>query len=369
MSEQEKTVTPPPRQNRARKILGGILLVVAAVIGWRLWWAHGHVGTDNAQVEGHIIPVSARVGGYVLQVPVEDNTAVARGQALVEIDPRDYIAKVAQAEADWRNALSSSGQSGQPGEALAKIGAANAAAAAAAAQGQAAETAIAEARATAAKARNDLQRSRELAAQKMVSQAQLDAAETSVQVAEARVQSLIAQKNAMMEQAVAARQQVAVSGAGLKSAEAKTLGAEATLALAKNQLADTRVVAPASGVVSKRTVEPGQMIQAGQTLMYLVDTRNLWVSANLKETEVAEVKPGQKAEVRVDALPGITLTGRVDSFSPATGARFTLLPPDNATGNFTKVVQRMPVKIRLDPLPAGVTLRPGLSVDVTILTR
>ncbi|MBE9608258.1 HlyD family secretion protein [Chitinilyticum piscinae] len=359
----------PPRQNKARKILGGILLLVAALIGWRIWWSSGHIGTDNAQVEGHIVPVSARVGGYVLRVPNEDNSQVARGQLLVEIDPRDYIARVAQAEADWRNALSASGQSGQPGEALAKIGAANAAAAAAAAQGQAAETAIAEARATATKARNDLQRARELAAQKMYSQAQLDTAQTALAVAEARVQSLIAQKNAAQEQAAAARQQVVVSGAGLKSAEAKTMAAEAALALARHQLADTQVTAPASGVVSKRAVEPGQMIQAGQTLMYLVDTSRLWVTANLKETEIAEVKPGQRAEIRVDALSGVKLTGKVKSFSPATGARFTLLPPDNATGNFTKVVQRVPVRIALDPLPEGVTLRPGLSVDVTILTR
>ncbi|MEO8411871.1 MAG: HlyD family secretion protein, partial [Propionivibrio sp.] len=162
--------------------------------------------------------------------------------------------------------------------------------------------------------------------------------------------------------------QVGVSSAGLKSAQARVVAAEASLQLARNQLGDTRVMAPTTGIVSKKAVEPGQMIQAGQTLMYLVPIERLWVNANLKETELKQVRAGQEVEIDVDAYPDMKLKGRVDSFSPATGARFTLLPPDNSTGNFTKVVQRVPVKIVFDPLPADHPLRPGMSVNVVIST-
>ncbi|QLI82614.1 HlyD family secretion protein [Chitinibacter fontanus] len=356
----------PKKQAKGRLILVLILGLAAATIGYRIWWSSGHVSTDNAQVEAHIVPISARVGGYVKSVKVEDNHHVAPGSTLVEIDPRDYIVRVALAEADWRNAQSVSGQSGQSGQALAQISAASANAAAAAAQGQAAQLAIAEARANASKARNDLQRAKELAAQKMVSQSQLDAAQTALDVAEAKVQTLTAQQHASAEQSNAARQQVAVSSAGLKSAEAKTLAAEAQLALAKNQLIDTQVKAPTAGIISKKNVGEGQMIQAGQTLMYMVQDGDLWVVANFKETEISKIRPGQKADIKLDANSDLKISGVVDSFSGATGARFTLLPPDNATGNFTKVVQRVPVKIKLDPLPANANIRPGMSVDVTV---
>lgn len=369
MMGQDENTKAPPRQNKARLVLIVVLGVMLAAVLYRAWWGRSHIETENAQVEGHIVPIAARVGGYVKSVPVLDNQHVQQSQMVVEIDPRDFVVKVAQAEADWANALSAAGNKAQPGEATAKIGAANANAAAAQAQGQAADTAIVEARANAAKARNDLKRSQELAAQKMVSQAQLDAAETAVKVADARVQNLIAQQRAIFEQASAAQQQVAVSSAGLKSAEAKVLAAQAQVGLAKNQLLDTKVLAPVGGIVSKKAVEPGQMIQAGQTLMYLVPVDDLWIVANLKETEFGHIKAGQKAEIMLDAYPDLQLTGTVDSSSAATGARFTLLPPDNATGNFTKVVQRVPVKIKLDQIPAGALLRPGLSATVVIHTK
>ena len=147
------------------------------------------------------------------------------------------------------------------------------------------------------------------------------------------------------------------------------MATEAALQLARNQLIDTTVKAPATGVVSKKNVEPGQMVTAGQTLMYVVPTDDIWVTANLKETEIKQVSPGQTVEIDIDAYPGLKVSGKVDSFSPATGARFALLPPDNSTGNFTKVVQRVPVKVRLDALPTDHPLRPGMSVNVVITTR
>ncbi len=352
----------------ARSILAIIFLIAMAFLGYRWWWGSHHISSDNAQLEGHIVPISARVSGYVKTVPVSDNQLMPQKSLLIELDPRDYQVKVAQAEADYRQALSAAGHDKQPGEALARIGAASANAAAALAQSHTAEAQITEARANAAKARKDLARSKELAAQKMLSQSALDSADTLVKAADARVSALESALRTSKESANAADQQVAVSSAGLKSAQAKAMAAEATLQFARNQLIDTQVYAPASGVVSKKAVEPGQMIQAGQTLMYLVPSDKIWVIANLKETELKQIKLGQEAEIEVDAFPNLKLKGKVDSFSPATGARFTLLPADNSTGNFTKVVQRVPVKIILDELPKNNPLRPGLSVNVTINT-
>jgi membrane fusion protein, multidrug efflux system len=352
----------------ARSILAIIFLITMAFLGYRWWWGSHHISSDNAQLEGHIVPIAARVSGYVKAVPVSDNQLMPQKSLLIELDPRDYQVKVAQAEADYRQALSAAGHDKQPGEALARIGAASANAAAALAQSHTAEAQITEARANAAKARKDLARSKELAAQKMLSQSALDSADTLVKAADARVSALESALRTSKESANAADQQVVVSSAGLKSAQAKAMAAEATLQFARNQLIDTQVYAPASGVVSKKAVEPGQMIQAGQTLMYLVPSDKIWVIANLKETELKQIKLGQEAEIEVDAFPHLKLKGKVDSFSPATGARFTLLPADNSTGNFTKVVQRVPVKIVLDELPKDNPLRPGLSVNVTINT-
>lgn len=362
-------ISSPKRQKRARQVLIALGVVIVLLLIWRWWWSHGHVYSDNAQLEGHIIPISARVGGYVQTVAVADNQPVENQQLLVGLDPRDYAAKVALAEADYQQALSAAGKDGHPGVALAQIGAAQANAAAAGSLIRTMEAQITEGRANVDKANRDYQRNRELADKKMVSPAALDAAETALKTAQAHVQALEAQLKSTRESAAAAGQQVNVSSAGLKSAQAKVMATEAALQLARNQLIDCRVLAPSAGIVSKKAVEPGQMIQPGQTLFYLVPTDQLWVTANLKETELKAIKPGQEVDIEVDTYPGRTLKGKVDSFSGATGARFTLLPPDNATGNFTKVVQRVPVKITLDELPKEIQLRPGLSVSVTIHTR
>lgn len=363
---------PIQKQRKARLIFFITLGVVLLWLAQRAWWNHNHVASDNAQVEGHIVPIAARVGGYVASVPVTDNQTVRQGDLLVELDPRDFLARRALAESEYQQALSSAGKDGQPGVALAQIGAAQANAAAASAQTHSIEAQIVEARANVDKAGRDLVRARDLARQKMVSQAALDTAETAVKAAEARVGGLEAQLKSTRDSASAAGQQVGISSAGLKTAQAKVIGSEASLELARNQLKDTKVLAPSTGVVSKKAVEPGQMIQAGQTLMYLVPTHSLWVTANLKETELEKIKTGQAAEIEVDAYPGVSLKGHVESFSPATGARFTLLPPDNSTGNFTKVVQRVPVRIALDDqsdIPTDRQLRPGMSVNVIIHTR
>jgi membrane fusion protein (multidrug efflux system) len=197
----------------------------------------------------------------------------------------------------------------------------------------------------------------------MVSPQALDAAEAASRAAQAQVK-------VSRETATSAGEQVTATSAGLRAALAKVDAARAMRDLAANQLADTRVLAPASGTIAAKNVEPNQLVQAGQPMLSVVPLEDIWITANMKETDLCALKPGAVAEIEVDAYPGLKLEGQVESLSPATGARFALLPPDNATGNFTKVVQRVPVRIRVKQAEDSQrTLRPGMSVYVIINTR
>ena len=353
----EATAAPEPRRRNAPRLV--FLLLVAAVagwLGWKWWWGLSHVGTDNAQVEGHIIPVSSKVGGFIAQVAVADNQPVRAGDLLLRIDERDYRVRLAQAEAELATAIANAGREGQTGQAAAQMAAARAAAAAA-------RSNIEQALANADKAQKDLERIRGLIAQKMASPQALDAAEAASRAAQAQVR-------ATRESAASAGEQAVASNAALRAAVAKLESAQAARDLAAIQLADTRIVAPASGLVASKNVETGQLVQAGQPLLSVVPLDDIWVAANLKETDVRNVRPGDAVEIEVDAYPGERFEGTVESLSPASGARFSLLPPDNATGNFTKVVQRIPVRIKLDKAnDANHALRPGMSAFVTIATK
>src|SRR6266699_3929467 len=260
-----KTPPPAPRVTEAVKpggrrrtafVIMGVVLVALAALGARRWiFSLSHQSTDDAQVDGHIVPILPKVGGFVTEIRVDENQRVRVGDTLIVLDDRDYKVRLAAAEA-------------------ALVG------------------------------------------------------------ADARVGA-----------ARAARDQAALN------------------------LSYTRITAPASGVVSKKTVELGQLVQAGQPLMSVVPLEDVWITANLKETQIEAVKPGEPVDFTVDAYPGLHFRGHVESLSPATGARFSLLPPDNATGNFTKVVQRVPVRIRPDKPDPAHPLRPGMSVVVTIKTK
>ncbi len=337
--------------------LGAVIAVILLALAARaVWFAIVHVSTDDAQVDGHITPISPRIGGFVVSVRVRDNQQVRAGDTLVVLDDRDLRAHLAQADADLAQAIATVGSRGKVGQAVAQLDQSKAAAAAAAAT-------VLQRQADAEKATNDLERARALSARNIVSRQALDAAE-------AAARATAAQYTAAQRTASAADEQVTAAEAALTGSEARVAAARAMRDVAALQLSYTVVTAPVSGVVSKKSVELGQLVQAGQPLMSVVPLDDVWVVANFKETQVEDIEPGAPAVIKADAYPGRIFNGSVESLSPATGAKFSLLPPDNATGNFTKVVQRIPVRIRIESQTDTLhLLRPGMSVDVTIRSK
>jgi len=342
-----------------RKIILPIVIVVALVAlywGGKKWmYARAHESTDNAQVDGDITPVLAKVGGYVTSVAVKDNQPVKAGQVLFTIDDQEYRVRLAQAEADLAAAQAAVGSGGTIGAAAAQV-------ATASGQSQAVVANIDAARAANVRAQADLARMKELADKQIVSRQQLDAAQATADAA-------VAQLTAAQRQASAAGAQVSNAQAGVRVAQAKLEAAQAAVDNAKLQLSYTKVTAPSSGFVSRKQAEVGQLVQPGQPMLSIVSDTSVWITANFKETQLGDIKVGQTVEFEIDAYEGCKAEGRVESLSGATGAKFALLPPDNATGNFTKVVQRLPVRIAVTKQCPGQPLRPGMSVDVHIDTQ
>jgi len=391
-----------------------VAILVLAVIGVGVWWwlTQGRESTDDAQVDAHVTPISSRVGGTVLKVPVVDNQLVEAGAVLLEIDPRDYQVAVDKARAELADAEATAiaAQSNVPitattatstvGSAQSSVEQARSGVEAAGREVEvararlvAAQARLRESEANAARAARDVERLRGLLAKDEVSQQQFDTAvsgaeaakaasdtvraqiteaEASIRMAESRqIQASGAEQQARstLQGAQTAPEQVTATRARASSAQARVEQAKATLAQAELNLAYTVVKAPAKGIISKKSVNPGQVVQPGQPAMALVQD-DVWITANFKETQLEKMRPGQRATVDVDATGGKDLTGHVDSISPATGARFSLLPPENATGNFVKVVQRVPVKIVLEPgQDPEHLLRPGMSVTPTVYTK
>jgi membrane fusion protein (multidrug efflux system) len=338
-------------------VVVAVLLVAGSAWGIHRWrFSLGHVSTDNAQVDGHIVPVLAKVGGYLKQVAVEENQRVRRGELIAEVDPAELQVRLAEAEADVAAARASAGGDGVLGQVEAEASATRA-------RRQALEERLNAARAERDRTGRDLVRMQELAAKQIVSSQQLDAAQTAADAAAAALAAL-------QQDLAAARAGESGAGAAERAATARLARAEAALEQAKLNLEYARIQAPISGFVSKAQVEVGQLIQPGQPLGAVVSDSAVWVTANLKETELAEVREGQEVRLDVDAYPGCDAQGTVESLSAATGAKFALLPPDNATGNFTKVVQRVPVRIAVvRGCGEGKPLRPGMSVTVHISVR
>ncbi len=348
-----------PAGNRGRIVLGLVILAAIVGLGWfAKQWLYGrsHESTDNAQVDGHLVPVLAKVSGYVTRVNVGENDRVRADSLLVRIDEREYAVKVAQAEADLSAALASAGGRGTEGQAQAMVQNASG-------QRAALDASIIAAQANATRAEQDLARVRELVQKQIVSRQQLDAAQAAADAARAQL-------SAAQRQAGAAGAGVVNAQAGVRLAQARLAAAQAARDNAQLQLSYTKITAPVTGIVSRKQVEVGQLVQAGQPLLTVVSDTGVWVTANFKETQLSDLKVGQPVDLDVDAYGGCHAKGTVASLSAATGAKFALLPPDNATGNFTKVVQRVPARIAItEGCGADHPLRPGMSVNAHVATK
>jgi membrane fusion protein (multidrug efflux system) len=352
-------VEAPESSNKRRIIM--TVAVVLALVG--LWWAFGqwrysqtHVSTDDASVDGHLVPVLAKVGGYVQKVTVAENSRVTPDSLLVVIDPSEYSVRLQQAEADLAAARAATGAVGLTGQAEAAVQSASN-------QRASLESQIDAARASDAKAKADLSRMKELAGKQIVSRQQLDAAQAAADAAAATLQSL-------QRQTGVAGAAVTNAQAGVRLATARLQAATAARDNAALQLHYTRVTAPEGGIVSRKQVETGQLVQAGQPVLTIVADTGVWVTANFKETQLDNVRVGEDVELEVDAYKGAIVKGKVESVSAATGSKFALLPPDNATGNFTKVVQRVPVRIAITQgLGKDRPLRPGMSVVAHVIAK
>jgi len=373
------------RQHPKAKWILLVVLVLVFVAGYAVWHHYAiRESTDDAQIDGHIAPISARVSGTVLKVNVDDNQYVQAGAVLVQLDPTDYANAVERARAELQDAeaaaraartgvpVTSTSTSSQLRTAQANLRAAQQ------------EVAVAQARLREAEAQHnwtlaELKRMQQLVARDEISRQRYDAALTAEQQAAATVDaaraavenahSHVIQAKAQVEGAETAPQQVAITRARAGAAAANVQRLQAALQQAELELQYTTVRAPVTGTVSKKTVESGQVVQPGQPLLAVVNLDDVWVTANYKETQLRNLRVGQPVSIEVDAY-GRSYNGHVESFAGATGARFSLLPPENATGNYVKVVQRVPIKIVFergqDP---NHLLRPGMSVVPTVLTK
>ncbi|HZS58575.1 MAG TPA: HlyD family secretion protein [Gemmatimonadaceae bacterium] len=334
-----------------------VLAVLGLIWGVKAFlYSRAHETTDDAQVDGHVIPVLAKVGGYIDGVNMEENVHLGQGTLAVLIDTAEYKAKVAQAEADYAAAEASSGARGVTGAAFATVQTARN-------QSAASDAEIVAAKANYDKAKSDLTRLQSLVDKQIVSRQQLDAAQAASDAAEATW--LAAQR-----QSAAGLAGVSNAEAGVRLANARLASAKAALDYSRLQLSYTKILVPATGVVRSKSVEVGQLVQPGQSLFSLVPDTGAFVTANFKETQLDHIRVGQPVDFDVDAYNGATAHGVVQSIAATTGARQALLPPDNATGNFTKVVQRIPVRIRVTQgLGPDRPLRPGMSVTASVRTR
>ena len=406
-----ETPAEAPGRSPVKYIVLGMLLALLAAGAWAYFHFLDRVSSDDAQVDAHITAIAPKIPGNVLAVLVLDNQPVKAGDVLVRIDPRDYQARVdiaraallqaesqlhtAQTVVPLTNDTTQSGASGaaaQLADAMAELDRARLGFE----QAAGSDIAVAEANVRTKQASNeraqaDLARMKPLLDKAEISRLQYDAYQATARVAESEVhaaeqqmasvqqnagirkaavaaaQSRVSLAQAQVEASLANRKQVDVRRAESGTAAAGVEAARANLAAAELQLSYTTLAAPVDGVVTHKSVEPGQIVQPGQGLMTIIPLQDVWVTANFKETQLASVHAGQRAEIKVD-MYGRSVSGHVDSISGATGSRMSLLPPENATGNFVKVVQRIPVKILIDQTN-GLVLRPGMNVDATIFTK
>jgi membrane fusion protein (multidrug efflux system) len=381
---------------RIALIIGVVVLLLVVFFVYR--YVSSYESTDDAQVDGHINSISTRIAGNVVKLNVQDNQAVQAGTVLLEIDPADYQVAYERAKADFEDAQAAAAGAGvnvpitsvsttsQVSSSEADVASARAGISAAKQQFEAAKAQRDQAEANNVKAQNDLGRYKQLVSKEEISQQQYDqavaaaaASAAAVQAARSmadaaqsevtQVQGKLAQAEANFRNAQTAPKQMQVIRSRAASAEAEAQRKKADLDQAQLNLGYTKIVAPVAGVVSDRTVEVGQNVAPGQELMKIIPLNDVWITANFKETQLREMKVGQAVTLEVDAN-GRKYKGKIDSIAGASGARFSLLPPENATGNYVKVVQRIPVKIVLDPGEnKDQSLRPGMSVTPKVWIR
>jgi len=393
--ERRRSALKNPRV-RLGLLIAAVVIVVGGIFAWRYF--SSYQSTDDAQIDGHINPISSRVSGHVVKLNVNDNQYVQAGTVLVEIDPTDYELAVARAKAALADAVAAASAArvnvpvtsvsatGQVSSAQADVINNRAGVNASSQQYQAAKARLLEAQANNNKAQSDVARYKQLVDKQEISQQQYDQAVAAAQASAATVQAAQANVNAAEQQVIQAHGKLDQAEANLRTAntapkqvqiirsraaaaEAQVMSRQAELQQAELNLTYTKVVAPVSGEVSNRTVEVGENVQVGEQLMKIVSLEDVWVTANFKESELRGMRPGQAVTIHVDA-PGKNYNGHIDSIAGASGARFSLLPPENATGNYVKVVQRIPVKIIFDPGQLqGHELRPGMSCEPKVWLR
>ena len=381
---------------RMAVLIAALVLLVAGIFVYR--YVTSYESTDDAQVDGHINSISARISGHVLKLNVDDNQYVQAGTVLVEIDPADYQAAYDKAKADFDNAQAAAAAAGvtvpitdvststQVSATEADVSNARAGIAAVKQQLEAAKAQVAQAEANDVKVQNDLIRYKQLVDKQEISQQQYDQAVAAAKASTAAVSAARANADALQAQVSQAQDRLRLAEANYRNAQTaprqmQVIRSRAAEALAQAQLKKaeldqarlnleyTKVAAPVAGMVSNRTVEVGQNVAPGQELMKVIPLDDVWITANFKETQLRKMKVGQSVSIDVDAY-GKSYQGKVDSIAGASGARFSLLPPENATGNYVKVVQRIPVKIVLDPGEnKNRQLRPGISVEPKVWVR
>jgi len=398
-TEKDFHTQPPRTQSPGFRIAVAIVLVILLIAGFFAYrYFSSYESTDDAQVDGHVNSISARIAGHVVKLNVEDNQYVQAGTVLIEIDPADYQVAYERAKADFDDAqaaavaagvnvpITSVNTTSQVSATEADVNSARAGIQVARQQFEAAKAQLQEAEANNVKAQNDLARYKQLVDKQEISQQQYDQATAAAKASAAGVEAARASADAAQQQVTQAQGKLVQAQANWNNAstapkQMQVIKARAAAALAEAQrkkadldqaqlnLQYTKVVAPVNGIVSNRTVEVGQNVAPGQELMKIINLDDVWITANFKETQLRDMKVGQKVTIDVDAN-GRSYNGKVDSIAGGTGARFSLLPPENATGNYVKVVQRIPIKIVLD---AGSNndhqLRPGMSVTPKVGIR
>ena len=374
------------------------VFAIGAVLGAVYYISHvGRESTDDAQVDAEVVPVPARTSGTVVNVLFNDNQEVKAGQVLAELDPAYPQAKLAQAEAalasakasadaaDAQEQVTEASAKGQKSVAEASLSGAAVSVKSTSSQIAEAQASVSAAQVARDQAATELDHAKSLFASAAISKQALDNSQSAfdganarlteakarlsvMQMSTAQAQAQVQEASGKLRQVSAVDAQIARARAEAEVAHAEVQTAQAARDLAALDLSYTKIIAPRDGYASKKTIAVGQLVATGQTVVMIVP-KDDWVTANFKETQLGKMKVGQPEQITVDTYPGVTFSGEVESMSGATGSRFTLLPPDNATGNYTKIVQRVPVKIHLRDVPAGYSFRPGMSVDVTVDTR